>query len=136
MRYIYILGLGLLVIIALRIWEKYEYREPVVKIDPYSLNHQQGVWLGALEWCESRGIKTAINPNDNDGTASYYSFQFKPSTFAHLAQKYAVQGKISDYEAQKEIVKRMITDKSVNLAKQFPGCVKKLGLPPRDLTNK
>lgn len=126
LRYILIVLLVLLVISFQLNIESSRTRN---KIERTLLSHQQEVWLGALEWCESRGDNTAINPLDNDGTASYYAFQFKPSTFSHFAKKYAIEGKISDYEAQKAIVEQMILDKSVNLGKQFPNCVKKLGLP-------
>lgn len=104
-----------------------------------SLNHQQQVWLGALEWCESKGIQSSINPNDVDNTPSYYSFQFKPSTFKYYGEKYEVipEGlsdkviaeKIKDHFLQREIVSNMLNDKSVNMRKQFPACVRSLGLP-------
>ncbi len=95
------------------------------------LSHQQEIWLAALEFCESRGVKTAINPHDLDGTPSYYSFQFKPSTFELYARIYGVKGKISEYESQKEIVSNMIVDKTVNFKQQFPDCTRRLGRPPR-----
>ena len=105
------------------------------------LTYEQEVWLYALEWCESRGVKTAVNPEDRDGTPSFYSFQFKPSTFLNYGIKYGtVAAKTSpaelsemlkSYDAQREIVTHMIFDKSVNWHQQFPDCVRKNGLPPR-----
>lgn len=105
------------------------------------LTHQQKIWVGALEWCESRGNKQAINPNDVDNTPSYYSFQFKPTTFKEFGEKYGViekgmslaaaMEKMKDHVLQREIVARMITDKKVNMRRQFPACTKSLGLPDR-----
>lgn len=105
------------------------------------LTHEQEVWLHALEWCESRGIQTAINPKDLDGTPSYYSFQFKPSTFKMYGVKYGVFSrlitdekiteKLSDYKLQKKIVSLMIGDEKVNWRREFPDCVRKLGFPPK-----
>lgn len=106
-----------------------------------SLTHQQKVWISALEWCESNGIYEAINPNDLDNTPSYYSFQFKPSTFKQYGEKYGVieKGlsndevfqKMKSHELQREIVSYMLNDQSVKLHNQFPACVRKLGLPKR-----
>jgi hypothetical protein len=112
----------------------------IIPIVP-KLTHEQEVWLYALEWCESRGVKTAVNPEDRDGTPSYYSFQFKPATFLNYGIKYGViaattspaelSEMLKSYEAQREIVTHMISDKSVNWHQQFPDCVRKNGLPPR-----
>jgi hypothetical protein len=106
------------------------------------LSHQQEVWIYVLEWCESRGVKTAINQVDRDGTASYYSFQFKPSTFRGYGVKYGVvatsttQAELGEllksYELQRSIVSHMIGDPSVNWYQQFPDCVRKYGLPPKN----
>jgi hypothetical protein len=105
------------------------------------LSHQQEIWLAVLEWCESRGIKTAVNPKDRDGTPSYYSFQFKPSTFKGYAIRYELLpadlededyfNHMSDYELMKEIVRRMIGDPQVNWRWEFPDCVRKFGEPPK-----
>ena len=105
------------------------------------LTHEQEVWLYALEWCESRGVKTAINPQDNDGTPSYYSFQFKPDTFTNYGIKYGLiesttspetlRERLKSYKDQRDIVTHMIHDKSVNWHQQFPDCVRRNGLPPR-----
>ena len=115
--------------------------KPVSAYD--SLNHQQQVWINALEWCESKGKYDAINPNDVDNTPSYYSFQFKPSTFKYYGEKYEVidtglsdkqiSEKIKSHFLQREIVANMLNDKSVNMQKQFPACVRSLGLPKRYL---
>lgn len=118
----------------------------IVEIAPVSaydsLSHQQKVWLGALEWCESKGIPASVNPNDVDNTPSYYSFQFKPSTFKYYGEKYgviksgfsdkALAEKLKDHSLQQEIVANMLNDKSVNMRKQFPACVRSLGLPKQD----
>lgn len=106
------------------------------------LTHKQEVWLYALEWCESRGDLTAINPKDKDGTPSYYSFQFKPSTLKYYGQMYGLieeeisnkvlMEKLKSYELQKSIVTEMILDPGIKWRQQFPDCVKKLGLPPKN----
>lgn len=109
----------------------------------YEPTHAQTVWLHALEWCESAGNKSAINPEDKDHTPSYYSFQFKPSTFKAYALKYEILKKedvdtskelmeqLKNYNNQFQVVASMINDPSVRWRSQFPGCVAKLGLPPR-----
>ncbi len=105
------------------------------------LTHQQEVWIYALEWCESRGVKSAINPNDKDNTPSYYSWQFKPGTFKNLGIKYGVLDPsttdaqipelLKDYQLQKDIVGFMVLDKGTKWEQQFPDCVKrKIGRPP------
>ena len=106
------------------------------------LTHRQEVWLYALEWCECHAVHTAINEVDLDGTPSYYAFQFKPGTFRSYGEIYEVIPKgltqeeimelLKSYELQREIVKNMILDPSIKWTQQFPGCVKKLGLPPKD----
>jgi len=113
----------------------------VIEKEELKISHEQDTWIRALEWCESQGKVTAINPNDKDGTPSYYSFQFKPSTFKYYGEKYSVINSKLDDESIKEllkkrelqelIVKNMLLDKSVNFRQQFPACVKKLGLPPK-----
>ena len=98
------------------------------------LTHQQLVWEYALEFCESGGEETEINPKDTDGTPSYYSYQFKPSTFTWLEKKYGVTGPITSWVAQHTIVEDMILDKTISdyqwRHRYFPGCVAKLGTPP------
>ena len=112
-------------------------------IKQYTLTHEQEVWTGALEWHESSGVKTAINPKDKDGTPSYYSFQWKPSTFKHYALRYKLLPNnledadffnwMSDYRLQKEIVTRMIGEReNINWKREFPHTVKyKIGFPPK-----
>lgn len=104
-------------------------------------DHVTETWLSALEWCESRGNSFAVNPNDLDGTPSYYSFQFKPDTFKNFGEKYSVIKKdlsdtqiqilMKDTKLQRDIVRFMLDDKSVNMHIQFPDCVRKLGLPKK-----
>lgn len=105
------------------------------------LERRQELWINALEWCESRGVISAVNPKDRDNTPSYYSFQFKPSTFRMFGEKYEIipEGKtdtqimelMKDHDLQRDIVRRMINDKNVNLKTQFPDCIKnKIGMPP------
>lgn len=114
----------------------------VAKNDPDRLsNHQREVWISLLEWCESHGIMTAINSEDLDGTPSYYSFQFKPETFLSYGIKYAfllkgttlTEAKIlmKNYDLARQIVRAMIDDPTVKLEKEFPACIKKIGLPPK-----
>lgn len=107
----------------------------------YEPTHPQLVWTYALEWCESRGVSTAVNPKDKDGTPSYYNFQWKPETFKGYAVRYGLlpasleladyQNWMSDYELQREIVHRMLNDKAVTWPQEFPDCVlRKVGRPP------
>ncbi len=123
---------------TIKVSEPEEIKLPLKPI----LTHQQEIWLSALEWCESRGVKSAINPKDKDGTASYYSWQFKPSTFKNLGILYGVLPKettdkqipelLKDYQLQKDIVGFMILDKTTNWSQQFPDCTKnKIGRPPK-----
>jgi len=115
---------------------------PKINIEDVQISHEQEVWIYSLEWCESNGKVTAINPKDNDGTPSYYSFQFKPDTMIEFGIKYEMWDKKIDrdyflknilprYDLQKQIVKNMVLDKTVNFRQQFPACIKKLGLPPQ-----
>jgi len=137
-----IAGLVVVFLFLLLSYDHTEGAEEIIKNEPV-LTHQQEVYLYALEWCESRGVKTAVNPKDRDGTPSYYSFQFKPDTFKWLAIKYGVLEKteldtleklnnqMADYDNQRLIVKYMILDKSTKWESQFPDCVKrKIGRPP------
>lgn len=104
------------------------------------LSHAQEIWISALEWCESRGRPEAVNPMDNDGTPSYYSYQFKPSTFRGLGEAYGLIPKghtdeeimtlMKDTALQRAIVRDMIKDKTLDISKQFPGCIARIGLPP------
>jgi hypothetical protein len=106
--------------------------EPTPSQTELILAHQLDVWLYALEWCESRGLPNAINPMDRDGTQSWGAFQFKPQTFAFYRQKYGLpSADLMDYAAQRETVLRMIQDPDVRLEKEFPECIKKIGMPPK-----
>ena len=110
----------------------------------YVPTHAQNVWLHALEWCESRGKQSAVNPEDRDGTPSYYSFQFKPSTFKAYALRYELlelseldteeelMAQMSVYENQKAIVTEMLNDQKVRWNNEFPDCtMRKVGMPPK-----
>jgi len=108
--------------------------------DPNILTHAQETWISALEWCESNAKPSAVNPNDSDGTPSYYSYQFKPSTFKGLGEQYGIISKgqsdiaimslMEDTAIQRAIVRKMIKDTSIDIGTQFPGCVRKIGYPP------
>lgn len=116
---------------------------PVETKKRYVPTQAQEVWISALEWCESRARPAAINAEDVDGTPSYYSFQFKPSTFKWLALKYEilsledvstdekVMEQIKNRDVQRDIVRGMVGDKSIKFHNQFPDCVnRKIGPPP------
>lgn len=96
------------------------------------LTHAQEVWISALEWCESRGNNSAINPKDRDNTPSYGAFQFKPSTLDYYAKMYGVATTtLMDYKTQKAVVEQMVLHrKEIKWTQQFPDCVKRLGPPP------
>ena len=94
---------------------------------------RQEIYLSALEWCESSGIPSNINPKDLDGTPSLGAFQFKPSTFDLYSKKYGIATtSVMSEPEQRAIVRGMIHDPSIRWHHQFPDCVAKLGLPPRD----
>lgn len=99
------------------------------------LTTRQTIWLNALEWCESRGVDTAINPKDRDNTPSYGLLQFKPSTYAIYA-KLLGMASTTDYmnpKGQVEIVTAMILDPNTKWLQQFPDCVyNKIGFPPKN----
>lgn len=92
----------------------------------------QEEWIDKLERCESSGNPKAINPKDLDGTPSYGSFQFKPSTFNMYAKRYGIEGELMDRSAQREIVVNMLGDEKVRWTSEFPDCVRKLGIPPKN----
>lgn len=95
---------------------------------------RQEVWISALEWCESRGVVTAINPKDRDNTPSYGAFQFKPGTYAAYAKAIGLAS-TTDYMnpvGQHKIVEAMVLSKSTNWLQQFPDCVANhIGFPPK-----
>lgn len=123
--------------IVLQLENTYEIRTVFVE-KPSILNHRQTAYIGALEWCESRATDQ-INPKDKDNTPSYHYFQFKPSTFKALGERYHIidglEGEIMDlikvYSLQKRIVEQMILDPKTDWENQFPGCVRLLGRPPK-----
>lgn len=87
-------------------------------------------WKTELRQCESGGNDKALNPKDTDGTESIGRYQFKTKTFYGFAKQYKI--KVTDVwngDEQEQILDRMIRDKSLNLKTQFPGCIKKIGLP-------
>jgi len=102
------------------------------------LSYRQRAWIGALQWCESRGNPDALNPNDRDNTPSYGILQFKPSTYYSFGKLYGIDTKpgYKDAETQIKIVEQMILRGGINWAQQFPDCTKKLGTPPKISTPK
>ena len=115
--------------------------KPQLTFAELDLQHRQETWISALEWCESRGKNSALNPNDLDGTPSYSNFQWKPTTLLWYGQQYNliatsttvadVPSLLKDYELQREIVRHMIKDRHVVWSTQFPDCTKRfVGLPP------
>lgn len=107
--------------------------EPPAPAPIVSLSHAQLAWSYALEWCESNGIPSAINPKDSDGTPSYGAFQFKPQSFIYFAGIFdvATSSGLMSYGDQRAILTAMLEHSGqIEWAKQFPACVKKLGLPP------
>ncbi len=117
-------------------------RQPEPTKAAETLTHAQVVYTYALEWCESRGVEGAINPKDNDNTPSYYSWQWKPSTFRYFCTKYGIIATstseadlmtlMRDYPTERKVLEAMVRDgKRIEWQNQFPGCTKKLGYPPR-----
>lgn len=104
------------------------------EIPKKELTHQQMVWSYAIEWCESRGKISAVNPKDRDGTPSYGAYQFKPETLVYYSDMFAIERATStmDYSTQRSVFEEMIRHADeVNWSQQFPDCVKKFGPPPR-----
>ncbi len=112
-------------------------------IKQYTLTHEQEVWIGALQWGESNGIKTALNPKDRNGKRSVGCYQFQDDTFRLYVEKYQLLdiknldesdwlNWIWDCDLQTEIVKRMLGDNDVNWRNEFPDVIRnKIGLPPK-----
>lgn len=106
--------------------KRYKYRPVTSKTKYLPIDE----WKAELRKCESGGNDKAVNPKDLDGTPSYGRFQFKPGTFYGFAKKYGIV--VSDYrngDEQELILDSMITDNTVDLTFQFPGCTTKIGLP-------
>lgn len=102
-------------------------------VPPVVLSHQQEVWLYSLEWCESRGVPSAINPKDTDGQPRNGAFQFATDTLNYYAQifKVSTTSDVLNYTVQKKILTEMILHKDkIKWETQFPSCVKLLGNPP------
>lgn len=121
--------------------KKVETKE-VKSPEQIELERRQEVWISALEWCESKGKNSALNPKDRDGTPSYSNFQWKPSTLLYYGKMYElidenktltdVPELLKNYELQRNIVRAMIQDPDVKWYIQFPECTKnKIGLPPK-----
>lgn len=110
---------------------------PIPEPPKPTLTHAQQIWMGALEWCESRGDNSAINPKDRDNTPSYGAFQFKPGTLTSYAKLYGIEASttVMDYPTQKKVVEAMILhQEQIDWHQQFPDCVKRLGKPPASAT--
>ncbi len=99
-------------------------------------------WLKAMARCESTNNPLAVNEVDLDGTPSYGLYQFKTGTFRHFVQKYDLFGwrdwtpaewrkAIWQGDYQEMLVRQMVRDEDVDLHHEFPGCTRKLGLPPK-----
>ncbi len=107
---------------------------------PDKLTHAQRVYLGALEWCESRARADVVNENDPTGN-DYYWFQFQANTFYRYLYKYKLNDiwgepstlgqMMKNYEITMAIIENMILDKEIKWSNEFPSCVAKLGMPPR-----
>lgn len=107
-------------------------RETFTMKEP-TLSPAQVIWLAKLMQCES-GIKAnAVNPNDLDNTPSYGILQFKPSTYEPEAAKLGLSDDYMDPNGQVTIVSNWIIKGGIDWTRQFPACVKKLGLPPSSI---
>ena len=135
--------LCLAILLPLIIWLLSAHNDPQVEtVSSYEtqLKHRRQIWKNALEWCESRGIKEVINPKDRDGTPSWYSAQFKPTTFLNYGIKYKliptstteiqVMELMKDYDLTWKIIDNMIDDPKVVWKYEFPDCVTKFVGPP------
>lgn len=111
------------------------YHLPAPAPAPSALTDRQREWINALRWCESRGVDTAVNPHDKDGTPSYGRFQFKPGTFYYFANLYNVATSTGymDPAAQEAVLEAMVAHSTqIDWLGQFPDCVANhIGYPPR-----
>ncbi len=100
-------------------------------------------WIRSMAHCESTNNPKALNEVDLDGTPSYGLFQFKKGTFRHYVEKYNLfdwqKWTVSDWKKaiwngdyQETIFRAMLQDSDVDLRHEFPGCTRKLGLPPKN----
>lgn len=120
------------ILIARTIREDQKVEQLPPPADP--LSHPQRAWLGALEWCESKGRPQAINPKDRDNTPSYGILQFKPSTLTYFGKMYGIAGDIMNPDTQEAIVEQMILQGGIDWHQQFPVCSGILGKPPHSLS--
>lgn len=99
------------------------------------LTRRQRVWMNALEWCESKSVEDAVNPNDRDNTPSYGVLEFKPGTYEAYAKIIGLAS-TTDYmnpDGQRKILEYMVLDPTTKWLRQFPDCVKnKVGFPPKN----
>lgn len=99
---------------------------------PQGLSSTQILWMAKLMNCESDVWEGAVNPIDLDGTSSNGLLQFKQSTYDAFTVKYGIEGDIMDGTSQIDIVTYWILNPGeVDFTKQFPNCVRQLGLPPK-----
>ena len=114
---------------------------PPLPAAPSRLSLAQSEWLWRLEECESGHNPLAHNPRDTNGEESNGLYQFQRPTWRGYNLKYLIypadQWEPSDFEnnlwdgkMQRAILEEMLFDKSVRWQNEFPGCVKKIGLPP------
>lgn len=108
--------------------------EELILVKKDILTKRQRAWIHALAWCESRYNDNAINKVDRDGTPSYGRYQFKPATFTYFMKKYdlGTSTNYMDGDLQEKIVEQMIIRNDVEWSNQFPDCVKRNGVPPRN----
>jgi hypothetical protein len=107
------------------------------------ISRRQEVWKHALQWHESQANPDATNPKDRDGTPSRGAYQFKWETLKGYTTKYKMlpstlekEDYINwtyDIDLTDEIVTRMLCDKDVNWANEFPDVIKRfIGMPPKN----
>lgn len=146
MKKIYILGLAVAIILTLipRTTAKAEDVETQNITQPFisTLTYPQRAWLGALEFCESRGNEK-ITILDSNKKYSYGLLQFQVNTFLPFGIKYGILPAstteasalkvIHDPELQERLAVAMIQD---GMSNRWKNCSESLGDPYPKLSPK
>jgi len=115
---------------------KIDFSTTLDEITILTTEQQVDALIEKLAECESGKNPHAVNFKDRDGTASYGYLQFKPESFRYYGIKYGFIGENADWdyimtiiwdkEMQVRIAKKMIDDKKVDPAKEWPICWRKI----------
>ena len=107
-----------------------------------AITKEQELYLAKLINCESGDNPLARNDHDRDNLSAKGLYQFKDKTWRFYIKKYDLwnwrnweeadfENAIWSREHQEVVLRYMLNDEDVNFKREFPQCVKRLGLPPR-----